>query len=508
MFLADGMPISSTLKPGLQRFLKDYFPLYPIPNNDTMTRRMEAKFESLFAVQKQRLANANQLCLAGDLWKCPVTKANFVGNVALLREGNKMIRMVLGIREITEAHTAVEISKVLQAIWEDWGLDLKKVIVMATDGAANIKLSVETLFSKLQWLHCYLHRINLAIKELLKLSSIKTLVDSVKAQVTFFRQSSYARDELVKEQKEAEIEELRMIQDCETRWNATFLMLQRFIVCVEQVNAVIFKAPKHVKPPPMVTAEEVEGIKELTDFLAPAHRLTEKLSTESEVSISVVLPSMSCYVKAVNGVTPATEIGKFTKKELLRILDSKFGADESIFLYAAATILDPRFKKVHFTDHNVVRKACRILHKEMLEYRRAKKLPGAEQSSRRAEKEETELLEDPLWKYHVQLQKTKEQRSEESLDDQTCDCDFTAYLQSPGVSLLINPIDFWISKQQDCPALAHVALKYVSLTCTSVTCERLFSEAKQALGDKSSQLTPTHLYQKLFMKSVEEEYWF
>lgn len=187
------------------------------------------------------------------------------------------------------------------------------------------------------------------------------------------------------------------------------------------------------------------------------------------------------------------------------MLDSKFGKDQSIFLYAASTILDPRFKKRNFKNFNNVGKACAILHKEILQCKGAMNLPEA---SRKAAEEEAEFMEDPLWKHQYELEDNQATSAPDVVSDDQRDSDFTAYLQRPTVARSVDPIAYWIAREPECPALARVALKYVTVTCTSVACERLFSEAGNALGDKSSRLTPDHLFMRLFMKSMDDEFWF
>jgi len=64
----------------------------------------------------------------------------------------------------------------------------------------------------------------------------------------------------------------------------------------------------------------------------------------------------------VNKVQPATPIGFNLKEHLIQLVSEKFGSVEDVKLYAAATLLDPRFKKIGFTadDRSPIRIANAI----------------------------------------------------------------------------------------------------------------------------------------------------
>lgn len=56
--------------------------------------------------------------------------------------------------------------------------------------------------------------------------------------------------------------------------------------------------------------------------------------------------------------TPATPIGFNLKADLLQRLNSAFSRIEDLKMYAYATILDPRFKKVVFSSALLASKAA------------------------------------------------------------------------------------------------------------------------------------------------------
>lgn len=91
-------------------------------------------------------------------------------------------------------------------------------------------------------------------------------------------------------------------------------------------------------------------LKEVLDILRPLEIMTWEISGEKFVTISNVIPLISCAQECYGSLIPKTEIGNKLQTILLAEFTKRFGQIEKSYLLAEATLLDPRFKQLHFTD--------------------------------------------------------------------------------------------------------------------------------------------------------------
>lgn len=77
---------------------------------------------------------------------------------------------------------------------------------------------------------CFAHTLNLIVKDSLAADTeLDDLRSKVRRVVGFFRSSCTAKKKLDNLQKDLKMPQLRLLQEVETRWNSTYLMLERFL---------------------------------------------------------------------------------------------------------------------------------------------------------------------------------------------------------------------------------------------------------------------------------------
>lgn len=74
------------------------------------------------------------------------------------------------------------------------------------------------------------------------------------------------------------------------------------------------------------------------------------MSSQRNVTISKVLPLVSCLNNSITSYTPDTELGLKLKDVAVAELNKRFGNIEKFYSFPIATLLDPRFKNLHFKD--------------------------------------------------------------------------------------------------------------------------------------------------------------
>lgn len=173
------------------------------------------------------------------------------------------------------------------------------------------------------------------------------------------------------------------------------------------------------------------------------------------------------------------------KEKILFEFERRFGHAEKSFLLAESTILDPRFKKIHFTDPLALSSVLRKLRSEI----------NAEESTGNFSETSTSSVSDTedfdLWAHHKTLvHKKRRKNTDYDADVATTPQDeLTFYLTSSVVGLKQNPIHVWKEMKGIYPKLYNLAKKYCYLIGTSVPSERLFSKAGAMATEKRNRLT-------------------
>ncbi|CAK1587745.1 unnamed protein product [Parnassius mnemosyne] len=314
---------------------------------------------------------------------------------------------------------------------------------------------------------CFAHTLNLVASKPFDnkdgLDEAKNLLTAVKDITKYFKQNTNAADSLKKAQ-DHQTKPLGLIQSVCTRWNSIFYQLERFVELSEIIAPILLKYPK---APTMLTAQQLEFIKDLINILRPLEVITKEISGENYVTASKIIPIVSCLTETYNTMENSTDIGAKTRTLIADGLKKRFGMVEQVHLLAAATILDPRFKKIHFTDHVACSRAINRINTSILDITR-QQLPQNNSEEVDAIEETGNDMKKGIWDFHKLLVKKQ-------------------------LSL--------------CTAHAQETVMYMSIVGSSVPCERLFSIAGNIATDERNRLDPCRLDRLLFLKSLEIKHW-
>ena len=104
-----------------------------------------------------------------------------------------------------------------------------------------MELSLQILNSSKGWesLRCNAHCLQLCLKAGLSSNGISRLLGASRKLVGHFRHSVVATEELKRRQTQMEIGSKKLIQDCPTRWNSSFYMLERIVEIHWPIAAVL-----------------------------------------------------------------------------------------------------------------------------------------------------------------------------------------------------------------------------------------------------------------------------
>ncbi|KAF2886188.1 hypothetical protein ILUMI_19985 [Ignelater luminosus] len=438
---------------GFQQLMKEVVPLYKIPSRETFKKRADDK-------------NRNLQVVLWEFLNC-----------------SKDIRTRQ--RRLTE-------------IFTDWCVSTDKVTAVVTDNDSTVMKVNRDMFGEKKIIPCFAHTVNLTIDNLLTRSETASqIIGKVREIVKFIKRSVHASDELRKKQRDAGLKEgqtKKLILDVRTRWNFTFYMIERFLELVSTIGAILLCRSD---APPMLTSSEIGCLREIVQLIQPFERLTKEISGHNYVTVSKVIPLVSCLRGMLENFSPTFEaaISLKIQKEVIK----RFDKLEHCSSLALATALDPRFKLIHFKDATAKAKVLNYVN-NCVKNMQTMLLPP--ESSDESEKEEKTEREIDIWSYHKQLTHDNMKNKTMGRDNRKAESEFHMFVSSPVTPIKGDPIEIWDHMQTVFPCLYKLAMKHLPIVATSVPSERLFSEAGAIITREKNRLLGSRLSKLLFLNSV------
>lgn len=403
-----------------------------------------------------------------------------------------------------QAHTADYIKECFEKITEEFTIEKNCILSITTDGGANMVAAVKQFLGDGKRIPCMAHLLNLIVDGATKENApVLQIANRVKTIVTYFKQSVNAMDDLRAEQeghkKEGQV--LTLIQSVSTRWNSCLDMLERF----NTLSAIVAKILATRRNTPDMITLELSVIRDLIVLLTPFKEATEEISGDRYVTASLAIPIANLLQKGLEEAKPFTELGAAVQKSLLNLVNAKLEPLEKNLHLAKATILDPRFKRIHFRSPLAVSTAITELSKEIRsEHRRRGQLSPEPRPTTTTLNSENSSLS--LWSGHEKI--TAALASSNSTTS-GMPSELKQYLDQPIIPRKENPEKFWFDcRHFTTPVLSEIALKYLIASASSVSSERVASAVNLTVPNNRSRLTAEHINQRVFLLSVSDKYWF
>jgi len=187
---------------------------------------------------------------------------------------------------------------------------------------------------------------------LIKEKQHDALCKKVRSVVGHFKHSIRANKLLKKFQSENRIPAHKFIQDICTRWNSTFLMLNRFL---EQKKSVLGLAP-FINLNVTFSIDDWTMIEELVKILEIFHSATLTLSHENS-TLSEVIPLLRSIFVSLETVRDVSTTCSETANAFILKLKNRFIDYETQELFSISTLLDPRFKDKVFSCEDIAQQA-------------------------------------------------------------------------------------------------------------------------------------------------------
>ncbi|CAG4996731.1 unnamed protein product [Parnassius apollo] len=410
-----------------------------------------------------------------------------------------------------EAHSGQYIKECWEEICEEFHIDKNKIVAITTDGGANIVAAVRLFLGNDRRISCMAHCLNLIVDGVLKENqAFSALCDHVNSIVTYFKQSVNAMDQLRSEQEVSGMQEgevLTLTQAVTTRWNSCFDMLKRFTTLSALVAKILAtKSQTSRNTPDMVATSQLNIIRDIVAILGPFKEATEVISGANYVTSSLAIPVTNLIRQAVETLSPSTSLGLIVKEALLKKVQERLVPLQENSYLSAATILDPRFKKIHFNSPIAVSHAiAKISNDIRSEHRRRGQFSPNLRTIQIGKAQEK--TESSIWSGHEKLL-SQSTTVPEVPSSGSVPNELKQYLDQPLIERKADPIKFWTNCQHFTPVLSEVALKYLICQASSVSSERVASAVNITVPDNRSRLTGEHVKQRVLIMSISDEYWF
>lgn len=492
----DNRPFAVTEGEGFKKLMHELAPAFKIPSVKFLKQQLIMKYEAISTRFKFKLEKAEHICLSSDVWTETMAEKSYLGVTAHFLEGTNIVSIDLSCKQLNSNHTAQYLSKELESVLVSFNIDKDKVIGIVTDSGANMVAAAQTLLPN-KHIPCFAHKLNLVTNAALSLPCIKGTITKVRDIVKFIKNSVINSDMLRKIQLESNIPEgniKKVILDVKTRWNSTFYMVQRFLELLPVINQILLNGDNNLD---MLIAAEIADLRQLENLLKPFECATKEISGEKYITVSKIVPMVNCLSTHLKKFEGTTESITAAKTSLEAEIAKRFGLTEQNSRLAISTLLDPRFKNIHFQNPVACGNAISKL--------KAACTLNDTTSSGESEEEKTtnNTTTFDFWQTHKELAQCKNKKGKT-----TDHSELTLYLSNPVSYLKSNPLEVWEDMKTVFPSLYIQARKHLVMMATSVPCERLFSKTGCIINQERNRLSSKYLDYLVFLNSVNNEEWF
>lgn len=378
----DMEPLNHVNKIGFQRIIKKLCPRYEMVSRTHLTQTvlpdMYSRVKSRIKIQLTSITN---LCITSDLWSSDSSSQinDFISVTAHgLNNNFELKNLCLEVMPFEgESHTAENISQNLYQALNDWDIT-KQVKIVVTDNARNIVNAIRNL-QNVDHFPCMAHSLQLVLCDaLFEQSAVKDMVSISRKIVGHFSHSTNAMKKLQLAQEEHNVPRHVLIQDVSTRWDSTYLMLDRLNeqrIAVQAVlpnlNIPLFRD---------LNTQQWILLGEVVKILKYFEDVTKALS-EDDVTLADAIPLVNSLFKALEGVQSASSDVRFLIQNLKLCLNERLGNLEENDNCVLATALDPRYKFRTFRNQNTTAKTKALIYTAAQEIQQTELLENEAPSS-------------------------------------------------------------------------------------------------------------------------------
>ena len=127
------------------------------------------------------------------------------------------------------------------------------------------------------------------------MKKFQNLIDKCRKIAASYHQSNILSDLLKSKQALLGLKSNEIIQDVPTRWNSTYLMMQRILEQVDAINEVFGdKSFRKKYDHLLIGDDELAMLKDSKDIFQYFYQATTELSGSKYATISIIMPTFNC----------------------------------------------------------------------------------------------------------------------------------------------------------------------------------------------------------------------
>jgi hypothetical protein len=506
--VAECMPFIAVESPFLRKAIRLGGPNAAVPSASTVKRDIMSMFDAEKARVRALLQEVpGKLSFAVDAWTSPNMKP-FLGITAHWTDEDWCLQEVLlDLVPLTGPHSGENLCTAFVDTCSDFGI-LTKLLAVTTDNATNNDTFLEGLSEACKargigftdadnHVRCLAHVINLAVQAFLATLKVEALnteddylelgdpdaspmhcIPKLRKLVVKIRSSPQRREMLALQCGAPGSASKELIVDVRTRWNSTFLMLQRALELRGPLGNVAM-LDRDLRAY-QLTDEEWSMLETVSNPLKMFKRATDCLSGSTYPTLNAAIPVYNYLMDMIEGFME-THRESAVLVEAARAAWNKLStyySKSEAAVYAVATVIDPSLKLDYHRRSEWEDEYIEAAREHLESIFSAYWVPAAQSLP-------ADNPEDPVgdfnWRQFIGRTIKRPRIAEKD--------ELGAYLASPPAEFDADALQWWKANARSYPRLAEVARDYLAIPASGAAVERVFSGGTDLVADKRGSLS-------------------
>lgn len=267
-----------------------------------------------------------------------------------------------------------------------------------------------------------------------------------------------------------------------TRWWSLLKLLEVYVEQQLPLIEVLSSWHKGKLKENILTQKELGEIKDMIEIIKPFQNVSENMSGEKYVTLSVIIPILNHTQDTVKETLAENiTLKNSIQDNIFKVLEDRYKTDNNFdLILRKSTFLDPRFKDQALDEE--------VQHEIEIEM-----------DTLNVNVQEKPKLSEKKTGLAVLLKKRKYDEDDKEQNIFSSYEEISNYKSCREIDVDENVLNWWKLNSDKYPRLSILAKKYLSPPATSVPCERIFSCGGNIITDNRASLSPEHSEQLIFL---------
>ncbi|XP_015788968.1 zinc finger BED domain-containing protein 1 [Tetranychus urticae] len=482
----DMLPEEIVIGEGFKKFLSELAPHLPFPSQPSIVEKLQAKYQTSLTHIAEKISKVEDLALTFDIWNNNLTQHSHLTLTCHFIDGSSHGSIVIGNRELPNPTISTdELRSAVMDILNRWAITSEKITCAVTHDITGLMSSLQDLLDATKYQKCFAHTLDAMLRDSIRSNGeLLILLRKVRETLHFFDEITAAQESIIRDKVVVvKVSPLDDKSTDESDWSCLYSLLDRYITQASLISNVLMGFDG-----PCVNDTEAKVVEETLSLLKPFHQIADEMSSEKWTPMSKIIPIVGVLVKAINLILPESNCAKEFKNSLLKNIRTHFKDIEGDPIASIATLLDPRFKNLDFTNDTQSVKAINKLN-SMLTCDDGSIDDSGNQGDQR---------DDDIW---CLRRVSRSSRCSEP-DSNKIAAELRNYLDHRTFNITSDPIEIWEHHKTLFPSLHKIAKKYLCIPASAIPAERLFTGVGSLVTRKRCLIEPNQMENTLMLESL------